>query len=495
MRLIVIGRNPQEANIVINSQYISNYHAEIILLDNGDMFLVDKSTNGTFLNGIKLTPGKEVAVKRGDNVMFADMPLDWGLIDEVRIPKDVKQIKGIGSHYMNAINVQGPNVSRFHATIRQMADGKWYISDHSKNGTTVNGARIQKNRYVRINKGDEIACAGVPIQNPIPGSPIPWKWIGGVLAVACVIAALFVIIDGLGPEPMPPTEISNSYSPTVSWMRTYYHFEVSCKGVDLSKLKGVPTEFIINSKGKLEPTYMGGTMYAEGTGFFLGDEGNIVTNRHVARPWETEPGDKYINASTFIEMAEAIFREELLNSDYIGLVLPHISTLEVKGVVDQTILIPSGSYYDPANVVNCHEIACSSIEEDLAIFQIRNNMMLPSIKSIPYEKIHTADLALSSNVYTIGYPLGLQLQDYKRKPLQPYFAQGSVSNMDSHSEEQFSLTAVAQHGASGSPIFDDFGRLVGILNAGIDSAPGFTYAIKAKYLHNLLVTANIIKVE
>ena len=93
MRLIVIGRNPQEANIVINSQYISNYHAEIIQLDNGDMFLVDKSTNGTFLNGIKLTPGKEVAVKRGDNVMFADVPLDWGLIDEVRVPKDVKQIK------------------------------------------------------------------------------------------------------------------------------------------------------------------------------------------------------------------------------------------------------------------------------------------------------------------------------------------------------------------------------------------------------------------
>ena len=456
------------------------------------MFLVDKSTNGTFLNGIKLTPGKEVAVKRGDNVMFADMPLDWGLIDEVRVPKDVKQIKGIGSHYMNAINVQGSNVSRFHATIRQMADGKWYISDHSKNGTTVNGARIQKNRYVRINKGDEIACAGVPIQNPIPGSPLPWKWIGGVLAAACACILAIYILPTTGDTPMQPQEISDTYSPTVTWMRTYYHFEVSCKGVDLSTLRGVPTEFIINSRGRLEPTSKGGVMYAEGTGFFVGDVGNIVTNRHVARPWETEPGDKYINASTFIEMAEAIFREELLNSNYIALVLPHISTLEVKGVVDQTILIPSGSYYDSSNVINCHEIACSSINEDLAVFQARNTHMLPNIKSIPYDRINTADLTLGTKVYTIGYPRGIELQDYKQKPLQPYFADGSVSNM-SHSQEQFSLTAVSYHGASGSPVFDEYGRLVGILNAGIDTSQGFNYAIKAKYLHNLLVTANIME--
>ena len=146
MRLIVVGRDPQQATLVVNSQYISNYHAEIILLDNGDMFLVDKSTNGTFLNGVKLTPGKEVAIKRGDNVMFADVPLDWNQIDPVRVPRDVKAIMGIGSHYMNSINVQGPKVSRFHATIRQMSDNKWYICDHSKNGTTVNNVRLQKDR-------------------------------------------------------------------------------------------------------------------------------------------------------------------------------------------------------------------------------------------------------------------------------------------------------------------------------------------------------------
>lgn len=492
MKLIVIGRNPQEANIVLNSQYISNYHAEIIQLDNGDMFLVDKSTNGTFLNGVKLTPGKEVAVKRGDNITFADIPLDWGLIDEIRVPRDVKQLLGIGSHYMNAINVQGGNVSRFHATIRQMSDGKWYISDHSKNGTTVNGVRIQKNRYVRFKKGDEIACAGVPVQNPIKDADIPWKWIGGVFAAVCACVLAIVLLTKPQPSKMTPEEISNTYSPTVAWMRTYYHFEVSCTGVDLNKLRGIPTEFIINEKGRIEPTYLGGTMSASGTGFFIGNDGNIVTNRHVARPWETEPGDMYVNAPTFIALAEAVFREELLNSDYLSLILPHISTLEVKGVVDQTILISSGSFYDPNNVVNCHEIACSSIDEDLAVFKVRHNLMLPNIISIPYDKINADELVLGTKVYTIGYPRGLALQDYKNKPLQPYFADGSVSNM-SHSQEQFSLTAVSYHGASGSPVFDEYGNLVGILNAGINTSQGYNFAIKAKYLDKLLRDANLIE--
>ena len=58
MKLIIIGRDSNEANIVLSSQYVSGYHAEIIQLDNGDMYLVDKSSNGTFVNGSRVTPGK-----------------------------------------------------------------------------------------------------------------------------------------------------------------------------------------------------------------------------------------------------------------------------------------------------------------------------------------------------------------------------------------------------------------------------------------------------
>lgn len=190
MKLIIIGRDSNEANIVLSNPYVSGYHAEIIQLDNGDMYIVDKSSNGTFVNGNRLTPGKETPIHRGDSITFADCPLDWSRIEDVVIPSDVKKIISIGSHFTNDITVDGANVSRFHATIRQMADGKWFICDHSKNGTTVNGRRIPKDKYVKFTAKDEISCAGIPINNPIPKGSSAGKIIGIVAASLCACALL-----------------------------------------------------------------------------------------------------------------------------------------------------------------------------------------------------------------------------------------------------------------------------------------------------------------
>ena len=85
MKLIVIGSSG-DSNIVLNSPYVSAYHAEILLLDNGDIILEDKgSRNGTFLNDKKLQPNKEVTVRRGDVVRLANMVLDWSLIPVIDI--------------------------------------------------------------------------------------------------------------------------------------------------------------------------------------------------------------------------------------------------------------------------------------------------------------------------------------------------------------------------------------------------------------------------
>ena len=156
MKLTVFGRDPQQADVVLSSTFVSGYHAELIQLDNGDMYLVDKSSNGTLLNGSKLVPGKETPVRRGDNVMFADVPLNWNQIEDLRLPANVKVVKTIGAHYTNDIKLQGAAVSRFHAALRQTNDGKWYICDYSKNGTTVNGRRIEKNNYVIQSKAKNL---------------------------------------------------------------------------------------------------------------------------------------------------------------------------------------------------------------------------------------------------------------------------------------------------------------------------------------------------
>lgn len=118
MKLIIIGSAP-DVHIRMNSQYISGYHAELLLLDNGDILLTDNaSKNGTYLNEMRLAPNKEVSVKRGDNIRIANVALDWSSIPIMQGLQGVKEIRGIGTNFRNKYQLQGGRVSRFHATLK-----------------------------------------------------------------------------------------------------------------------------------------------------------------------------------------------------------------------------------------------------------------------------------------------------------------------------------------------------------------------------------------
>ena len=507
MKLVVIGRNAQEADIVLVSDYVSNYHAEIIQLDNGDMFIVDKSTNGTYVNGNRLTPGKETQIRRGDKVSFADVPLNWSLIQDISVPKDVKQIKSIGSHYMNDISVQGPNVSRFHATMRQMTDGKWFICDHSKNGTTVNGRRIAKDRYVQLKKGDEISCAGVPVQNPVKGGNL-WTIIGICAAAACLFAGVFFGIRALLiNKKLTDEQLCQKYENSVVMMLCDYHFKVECGTLDITQLpdpdsynkqtgrfaRPMYDEFVV--EGSQISAYDGtnGIFYTA-TGFFIGEDGYIATNRHVAKPWESENisyGSKYVTVQT---AAEDYFRAKLNKLYEMGYTpaFQYISQIKVIGVSDNVMIIPNGEYVDQKNAFNCHEIICGeNQEEDLAIFKIRSTSLPSNTSFVPLNKIKAVEPARGMHVMSLGFPFGLKLQDIKKTQLQANNAGGDISRNDQ--QYAFGFTAVSYHGASGSPVFDEKGNLIGVLNAGVEASQGFNYAIRSEYLEQLISKAGIKK--
>ena len=68
----------------IPNEFVSSYHAELVLLDNGDIFLTDcGSKNGTFLNGKRISPNVEVPVRRGDKIEFDTVPLNWGSVPTI----------------------------------------------------------------------------------------------------------------------------------------------------------------------------------------------------------------------------------------------------------------------------------------------------------------------------------------------------------------------------------------------------------------------------
>ena len=89
MKTYKIGRSPDN-DIVINdqSQHVSRYHATLTVYDNGTITIFDQSTNGTYLNGVKVKSRVDYPVSTSDNIVFAKTAqLDWNLISKATIFK------------------------------------------------------------------------------------------------------------------------------------------------------------------------------------------------------------------------------------------------------------------------------------------------------------------------------------------------------------------------------------------------------------------------
>ena len=96
-----------------------------------------------------------------------------------------------------------------------------------------------------------------------------------------------------------------------------------------------------------------------------------------------------------------------------------------------------------------------------------------------------SEIKVGSHIYTIGFPFGLSLQDLKTsKGIRSIANEGSITQ--ECSEYSFGFNAPAYSGASGSPIFNSKGRLIGVLNSGVTKTQGFNYGIKAIYIRELL---------
>lgn len=85
-----IGRETG-CDIVINdtTDATSRRHATLTVMPSGKMTITDQSRNGTYVNGIKISPNVAVPVTRKDNISFAHVyRLDWNLIPK---PVGIKQ--------------------------------------------------------------------------------------------------------------------------------------------------------------------------------------------------------------------------------------------------------------------------------------------------------------------------------------------------------------------------------------------------------------------
>lgn len=88
-----IGRDPGcDIYLYDDKNVISRNHAILKIGKGGKYFISDQSMNGTYINGIKVTPGVQVPVTRKDVVTFAHVAeLDWSLIPNTGL-KTLKSI-------------------------------------------------------------------------------------------------------------------------------------------------------------------------------------------------------------------------------------------------------------------------------------------------------------------------------------------------------------------------------------------------------------------
>ncbi len=88
MIIITIGRGP-ENKMIIDEPEISRLHAMVRIDSLGKLWIIDKSTNGTYINGVRIASNVPVPVSRKDDVSFAKVRhLDW-----TNIPDPSRKIK------------------------------------------------------------------------------------------------------------------------------------------------------------------------------------------------------------------------------------------------------------------------------------------------------------------------------------------------------------------------------------------------------------------
>lgn len=530
MRLLTIGRSPS-CHIVLNSDKASALHAEIIVLDNGDILLVDKnSTNGTFVGNTRINPNTEVPVRRGDYICFANVELQWA---QVPMPEDnskFKAIYSIGTNYRNDIQIDGATVSRFHTTLKISKDGKAYIKDHSKNGTTINGVKIKTGEECRVKRGDAVACGGVPVdlQAYLP-KPVPdWllKTVYGV-GGAAVVAALIVLVWKWIEVP-PPTE----FVPATTYVHAFFYYDVKLTDDPFIEMfrnsqtgETAWTEsWTIDRSNKISEKDPIGY---SGTAFFIDRKGRMGTNRHVAVPWEyADNNTKEKINQTMAEMKEKsipinrIRRDEDLETLYEASLLGKILAMQIanelkSGAKTSDVLNKYNALinrfksspikisgrmaymavgYAKRNYTSSSEFdRCTVVKEsgdrkiDLAILQL-NTMKTPEnvrIYDIKKARVNARDLKpQAETLYTIGYPagLGLALQS-DHGVLEPEIREVKCSKTPG--EYNFEFQGEAVSGSSGSPIFDKKGMLVGVLYGGYTVGATFGEACQVRYLKEM----------
>lgn len=523
MRLLKVGRDTN-CDIVLHSDKASALHAEITILNNGDILLEDKnSRNGTFVMNRPIKPGTQVSIKRGDAIRFGDVELIW---NQIPMPEDLSKYKavyGIGTSMRNDIQISGNTVSRYHATLKIDRKGNAYLQDHSKNGSTVNGERLNPGQTRQIKKNDAIVCGGVPVNLSqfIPGKP--WTTVIGIAAAIVVLivggwAAWTYIPWHRTVSPVTTQAMENASACVYGG----YYYEINVKDDPFKNvIKGWPDKWYmgINSNGKLDVNTSTDGLNPigyTGTAFFISKDGEMGTNRHIAVPWEYRKSNEEEDIRQLMEKTRqeaikaptqysapgflwSILFQALMSGQIAGddaeawLKRFEKSPLEIGGKHAFFGVGLTGSKVNNQIDLQQAQVIAESgdSKKDVALIRLNTRktpdyiVKMGAIYDIENARADERTLKPQDEELTItGYPMGETVanQTFDGKELRPTIHKASLSKTPD--DNQIQIQAVGIGGQSGSPVIDKSHRLVGVLCSGF-SGTEVTYCCNIKHLVEL----------
>lgn len=501
MITITIGRD--EANRIIlrdESLLTSNFHAELRIKEDGSLFLYDRSVNGSFVNGIKIPKHTEFPLYRGNEVVFANAAkLDWSQVPDVAASADTFKLLSIGRNNDNDIRPgQDSGISRYHAILRITKTGKYFLSDTSSNGTYVNGTRIPSLTEYEIKRGDKIRFSGEnlnwsEVPHP-PGKPVSYK----KYAVPAGFAAALILLIVLFTKFVGKVDVYERYKDAVVLIRHEYYYQVDFGDVD--ELYAI---IRINKKGQKE-TYFSddrpnpSAIY--GTGFFISKDGKLISNRHVAQPWGEDMKYVTADAEAYLNYQKGVLYDKLSqavqqnNSALIAKLKPlyyaysnlQKSDIKVYGVSSFIGIGLNNTYIKSiSDFIPCTTLKVAQEDRvDLSLLQTTGKTLPPKIKDIVDVNNALDDNGLKPGIkiFIIGFPEGLDFANTSQG-IKDNFQNGQITRESDKIEIYHNIPTT--HGASGSPLFDEDGRLAGV-NWGGTGVQGFNFAIVGNQVKKLV---------
>lgn len=471
MKIITIGRGSNN-DVVINDGVVSTNHARITVSDIGEIYIEDlNSKNGTFVNGKRIS--KE-SLSSSSVVVLGNHSIDWKQIIQtakvkkpIYIPSDVVDKKLIGRNPMSQIKYSFDDVSDKHAYICKKSNGEIVLIDNnSTNGTYVNGYKINS-PYV-LKKGDHVLISN---KHPLNWENVyPYKPSINIKHIIPIAVSIIILVAILLAKPWnwsgDWSSIYSKHKNDVALIYVKSTYEVKAQGQLLSYYLDGFNELdycTLDHNGELSSGISVGT----GTGFFISQDGKMLTNRHVVSGSQEEIKENENEIKTTIQSV-------LYQAGMGGLA----SIIDVKYRILSVGIVQNDKYIDSENdLIPCTVLKVSDNPElDVAVLQT-NSKTIPSgstyvdlSKSTPMNK-----LKLGYEICTIGFPQSFTIGQTS-VGLEANNQSGTITQERGAYEYGHNITI--HQGASGSPVYDKKGRFAGIIVSGfLGLSQGYNQAI------------------